>query len=377
MYPIRVLHIVGKMSPGGIETMIMNVYRNIDREKVQFDFLIHKGDKGLFSEEIASLGGKEYVLPKIRDNEKVYYYKLPQYIWSLIKFFKAHKEYKIIHGHMTNTASIYIPIARWVGEAKCCIVHSHSTSLKPGLMRIVTKVLHTPLKYIADEKLACSEAAARWIFSEEDIKSEKVIIINNGVDLQKFKYNDVKRKEIREYWGVADKIVIGHVGRFKKEKNQDLLIEMMRFLQEWERSYVLMLVGDGELKENLEKKMRTLNLENKVIFTGVQKDISDIMQAFDIFVLPSLFEGLPVVAIEAQANGLPCFIAETVTKEVDITGNVCFINSTIDAKIWAEKIICMGGNYKRICAEKEMSRAGYDIKETAVYLQNFYLERSI
>lgn len=203
--PIRVLNVVGLMSPGGIETLIMNIYRNLDRDKVQFDFLTHKGIDGIFDEEIKKMGGHIYKMPQIREGNKTYYFRFFEYIGALKRFFRSHPEYHVIHGHMTNTAAIYMPIAKKYGNVSCCIAHSHLTQARPGLVGKITDFLHKPLPKIATDYFACSEMAAKWIFPEEYISSGKVKIIKNGVDPKKFFYAPEKRKEIRKKLGLEKK----------------------------------------------------------------------------------------------------------------------------------------------------------------------------
>ena len=223
--PIRVLNIVGLMSPGGIETLIMNLYRNIDRNKVQFDFLTHKGIDGTFDEEIKSLGGRIYKMPQIREGDKTYYFRFFEYITALKRFFREHQEYHIVHGHMTNTAVFYMPIAKKYGAVTCCIAHSHQTQATPGLSGVLTNILQKPLPKIATDYFACSEMAAKWIFPEEAIKSGKVKVIRNGVDPKRFYFDEKKRSEVRKELGIGDCFVIGNVARFKTVKNHAFQID--------------------------------------------------------------------------------------------------------------------------------------------------------
>lgn len=373
--PIRVLNVVGLMSPGGIETLIMNIYRNIDRSKVQFDFLTHKGIDGTFDDEIKKLGGRIYKMPQIREGNKTYYFRFFEYISALKQFFKRHPEYHVIHGHMTNTAAIYMPIAKKYGNVTCCIAHSHLTQARPGLSGIVTDILHKPLPKIATDYFACSEMAAKWIFSPEAIKSGKVKVIKNGVDPRRFFYDEERRTAIRKELGLENKFVIGNVARFKTEKNHTFQIDVFHEIQKYNPDSVLLLVGTGELEEEMKKKCKELGLENVVKFMGQRNDIPDMLLAMDVFFLPSLYEGLPVVAVEAQASGLPVVTSTGVTKEVDITGNVIFLDLTRGGAEWANAISKIGKEFKRQDMYQYIHDSGYDITETAKSLQEFYLER--
>ena len=225
--PIRVLHVVGRMDRGGIENFVMNIYRNIDREKVQFDFLCHYGREAAFNDEIRSMGGRIYEMPAIRDETHVYYWKLFEYMRTLNRFFKEHQEYKIIHGQMTNTASIYMPIAKKHGVTTR-IARSHNSHGKVGMLGMVTDVLKKPVFKYATDLFACSEAAAKYFYPESYIKAGKVKIVPNAVDAGKFRFNPEKRKEMRSEFGVEGKLVIGCVGCFRKEKNQAFLFGVLK-----------------------------------------------------------------------------------------------------------------------------------------------------
>lgn len=378
MQPIRILQVIGLMNPGGIETMLLNLYKNIDREQVQFDFLAHYGEEGAYDKEIKKLGGNIYQMPQIKSLEKqrTYYYKVFQYIKALNVFFADHTEFKIIHGHMTNTAMLYMYIAKKYGN-KCCIAHSHLTQARPGMSGFVTDLLHKPVAKIADEYFACSDMAAHWIFSMEDIKRKGVKILKNGIQTELYSYDAEKANNKKKELGLEGKFVIGNVARFKKEKNQTFLIDVFSVIYKREPNAVLIFVGDGETCKDAKKKVTQLGLDDAVKFLGIRYDVPEIMLAMDVFVLPSLYEGLPVVGIEAQASGLPCIISLGVTKETDVTGLCEFIDLDSNIYEWVDAIL----KYKYFSKEKRVNtkykiiKAGYDIKETAKYMQDFYLRK--
>lgn len=375
--PIRVLNIVGLMSPGGIETLIMNIYRNLDRSKVQFDFLTHKGIDGEFDEEICRLGGRIYKMPQIRNGEKTYYYKFFEYVFALKKFFIEHPEYHIIHGHMTNTAALYMPIAKKYGEVTCCIAHSHSTQARPGLSGKITNILHKRIPEIATDYFACSEMAAHWFFRQEDIAAGKVKIIKNGVDPKRFHFDQGKRANIRKKLGLENKLVIGNVARFKTEKNHTFQVDVFEQVNKLNPDSVLMLVGVGELMDEIKQKVCEKGLTDSVLFLGSRSDVQDLMLAMDVFLLPSLCEGLPVVGIEAQAAGLPVITSTGVTRETDITGNVEFLELDLGAKAWADKLLAVYNSFDRRDMSAYIRENGYDITETAAWLQDFYLAKNV
>lgn len=379
--PIRILQVVGRMGYGGIESLIMNLYRNIDRDKVQFDFLCHEGLGGGYENEIIRLGGKIYEMPKLRDNtddsgkKRTYYWKVFEYIKALKEFFKSHPEYKIIHGHMTNTATIYMPIAKKYGNVKCCIAHSHQSEKTPGLSGIVTDILQKNLYKNATEYFACSEMAAKWIYPKEFINQGKVHIIKNGIDTNKFKYDETIRNLTRESLGLSNKYVVGNVARFKTQKNHNFMIDIFKEFHDQNPDAVLMLVGSGERMNEIKEKVVNLGLSDYVIFMGVRSDVYNLMQAMDIFLLPSLFEGLPVSGIEAQATGLPMVTSTEVSKETDITGNCTFIPLSTPAEEWAKKITKIRSGFVRHDVKKYIDENGFNITDTAKWLQDFYIEK--
>ena len=374
--PIRVLHVVGNMGIGGIETLIMNIYGNIDRDKVQFDFLIHNPTEGEYAEEIKKLGGHIYRMPVLRDKTRTYYWRYFEYKSALKKFFSEHKEIKVLHGHMTNTASIYMPIAMKYGNVKCCIAHSHQTEATPGLSGVVTNILQRHLEKIATDYFACSEEAAKWIYSIEIVENGKVKIIHNGTDVEKYHFDSVEHEKIKNQMGHSGKIVFGNVARFKKQKNHEFLIDIFAEIHKMNQNTVLILVGQGELEENMKEKVAKLGLDDCVEFLGARNDVPKLLKDFDVFLLPSLFEGLPLVGIEAQAAGLPMITSNTVTLEADVTGNVIFLPLELSAEEWAKKILEVNESFVRKDMTQKVREAGYDIKQTAQWLQKFYLEKT-
>lgn len=372
--PIRVLQVVGRMDRGGIETMIMNLYRNIDRSKVQFDFLAHYGREAAYNEEIRTLGGRIYEMPALKDEKHVYYWKLFEYISALNKFFAEHREYKIIHGHMTNTASIYMPIAKKYG-VNCRIAHSHNTQGKAGLSGYVTEFLQKAVCKNATDWFACSKAAAKWFYPEEEIASGRVKIIANAVDAEKFRFNIEKRMQMRKQLALEDALVIGCVARFRPEKNHLFLLKVLKKILEIRGNAVLLFAGEGPSECLVKEKALEMGIAEKVIFLGMRTDIPDVMQAMDVFALASFWEGLPVVGIEAQASGLHCVVSDGITQEMNAIDMVEYISLNEPIDEWADLVIKLAEMPREDTYER-MKQAGYDIHTTAPWLQNFYLEKS-
>ncbi|PFW49685.1 glycosyl transferase family 1 [Priestia megaterium] len=345
--------------------MVMNLYRNIDRSKVQFDFIIHTKDKCDYHEDIVSLGGRIYSIPRYKG---VNFF---QYMRAWHRFLKAHPEYKIIHGHVRSTASIYLRIAKKYGLVT--IAHSHSTSSGTGFAAILKNLLQYPIRYTADYLFACSKSAGVWLFGKRATKKEKFLILKNAIDTKKYIHDHNTRLEKRKELQIEGKFVIGHVGRFSTPKNHDLLIEIFKVVHDKNKNAILLMVGDGELRPIIENKVNDLGLTNSVIFMGVRSDIPEILQAMDVFLFPSLFEGLGIVAIEAQAAGLPCIVSESIPKEAYITDLIKSLPFSNSLDEWAEHILYYSNSHGRSNMQKEIDSSGYDINGTVHWIQNFYL----
>ena len=376
MEPVRVLHVVGRMDRGGIETMIMNVYRHIDRDKIQFDFLAHYGKPNAdYNEEIISLGGRIYEMPQIKSATKTYYHKFFEYNRALKDFFKEHQEYNIVHGHMTNTASIYMPIAEKYGNVGCRISHSHSMQAVSGLTGFLSNILSRNITKYATDWFACSEAAAKWFYSEDDINSGKIKIITNGIDVNKFRFSEQKRLSKRQELGIENDFIVGNVARFSYPKNQDFLIETLSELLKKVPNTKLCFVGEGCDMQWAKDLAKSLGVYDKILFLGLRNDVDELISAFDVFVMTSFYEGLPLVGVEAQSSGLPCVLSDGITKETDMTGNVKFLSLDESHEAWADAIASYK-DFKRRDTADAIIEAGYDISTTVEFLTDFYLSHA-
>lgn len=292
-----------------------------------------------------------------------------KYVKELKKFFKEHPEYKTIHTHIDQVSGIIAETAK-----KCnipyVISHSHSTKNTNGLVsRLYKRYLQTKINKNTDVKLACGYEAAKWLYKKD---SEKAIVINNGINVEAFSYDMNFRNQFRKELNIEpDTVVIGHVGRFTKVKNHDKLIDIFYEYQK-ERKSILLLVGDGSLKNKIQEKVADLKLENKVKFLGKRKDTNKLYSAFDFVVFPSLFEGISLVLIEAQCNGLKMLISDTIDPRTNITGNVYFENLKSSNKTWADRIESIG--FERKEEKNKIIEAGYDIKDISKKLEKIYLK---
>lgn len=359
---MRILMVVHEMNRGGLENFIMNLYRTIDRERVQFDFISHVEKKCAFDDEIISLGGKIYHSPDYRVFNHFQYIKW----WN--DFFKEHKEYKIIHSNLDTTANIHLRVAKKYGLIT--IAHSHNTENGRGLKNIVKKTLKIGFNNCCDYKFACSDAAAIFLFGK---KSKEAYVIKNGIITENFTYNPKIRSELRKEFLIPDNdIVIGTVGRIDKNKNQAFIIDILKNLNDKKINTTFVLAGDGPDKKSIIAKAKSTEINNKVLMLGVRKDINRILQVFDVFILPSFHEGLPVSAVEAQAAGLKCVLSDSITKETDASGLVKFIGLDKGAEYWAD---CIADflPYERKDTSELIVKAGYDIENTSKWLSDFYL----
>ncbi|MDU0203791.1 glycosyltransferase family 1 protein [Paenibacillus sp. MAH-36] len=363
--PIRILQVVVNMNRGGAETLLMNLYRNIDHSKVQFDFLTSK--EGVFDEEILKMGGKIHRIPYVSD---VGHYA---YIKALNKFFSSHSEYKIVHSHLDKMSGFVLRSAERT-NTPIRIAHSHNTSSEGGVVAKAYKWIAG--KYIlpcATHYFACSDKAANWLFEDKVVNAT---ILKNGIESDQYVFNSEVRNQVRQELNLSrDTFVIGHVGRFAHQKNHSFLIDIFAQLNNDKPDSVLVLAGDGPLRLDIEKKVRDLNLLGKVIFLGIRNDINRLLQAFDVFVFPSWHEGLPVTLIEAQGSGLPCIISDVITSEVDMgAGLVQFENLNKPSDAWAKRVIQQ--NKRVLEVQDHIQKKGFDIRVPAKWLQKFYLDQT-
>ena len=361
--PLRVLQIMGIVESGGVEAVIMNYYRHIDRSKVQFDFVMHKGGNTNYIDAVNSMGARVYEITPYTKNLFTFTYD----IYKIIK--KGH--YDIVHSNM-NSLSVFPLFAAWLAGARVRILHNHTTDTKAeGFRTVIKRTLRPFAKMFANQYWACSKLAAEWMYGKQAVDSGKVTIINNAIDLNKFAFSQKKRDALRNELGLEGKFVVGHVGRFMKQKNHEFLIDTFAEVAKQKENAVLMLIGEGPLMVAIRKKVNELHLEKKVVFLGVRNDVADLYNVMDVFALPSFYEGLPVVGVEVQANGLPFLCSDQVTREILISDSIELLALNDGAEKWAEEIL----SAKRVAfAEtlKSMQESGFDISNEARKLENKY-----
>ncbi len=362
--PIRILHVLGGLSIGGTESRIMDLYRCVDREKMQFDFLIHTDKEQHFEKEIEKMGGKIYRVPRFL------VYNWFGYKKKLKQFFSNHHEFRAVHGHMTSTAAIYLPIAKKAG-IPITIAHARSAGVDSGLKGWITRLLRLSLHKKADYLLTCSKEAGYAVYGKKCMDSGAVEIVPNAIDALKYCYDPVLRKQKREELGIGDKWVIGHVGSFREAKNHTFLIRIFKEILAKRPDAVLLLVGDGPLRPQIEEQVRSLGMEERVLFCGRQSRVNGYYQAMDFLVFPSLYEGLPGTVVEAQVAGLNCLVSDHVTKEVGITKAVTFMELNRPAEDWADFVV-KNAEYTRESLYEEVCKAGFDITTQLKRYQEIY-----
>ena len=365
---IRILHVINSINMGGIQTTLINILKKIDKEKVVFDFLVETNPNGDYAEEIKKFGGKiYYITPRkksILQNRK-----------DLDKFFKQHQEYKIVHMHVSSLT--YITPLKYAKKYNIPIRIIHSRNTKQGGMKI-HKFIHLFNKIfidrIATHYFACSDLAGEWLFPKKLINSSNFKIINNGIDTDKFAFDSKLRNDMRKKLNCENDICLVCVGRLHQQKNHMFLLEVFKKLSLRLSNTKLYLVGEGSLRKKIEDKIDELDLKNRVVLLGNQKNINEILQAMDMFIMPSFYEGLPGSVIEAQGSGLPCVISDTITKLVKVTDLVTFVSLEEQSDKWVSIILKKIKNAKRENTKELLVKKGFDMANISKELQNFYLE---
>lgn len=359
--PIHVAQVLNRMDSGGIEAVVMNYYRNVDRAKIQFDFYFAEDSTFPQKAELEKLGAGIYPVPSYA--RPIAYYK------ALYAVF-CQRSYKIVHAHL-STMSIFPLFAAWRAKVPVRICHNHSTAhWGEGKKTLLKYILRPFARVFATDYFACGEQAGRWMYGNRCFEKGKVYVMPNAIDTKRFEYDPEARIRLRMELGIPqDAFVVGHVGRFTYAKNQAFLLEIFAELLKQKSNARLLLVGEGELERELRQKVQSLKTENQVVFTGVRTDVDKLYSAMDVFCLPSFYEGLPVVLVEAQANGLPCVVSEQVTSELLLAGQ-CFCLPLDACGPWIPALL----EKKRGQAVVQLE---FEISYAAQMLGAFYQEKAL
>lgn len=358
--PIRVLHVINGLGSGGAESLIMNWYRYINRAKVQFDFLV-RSRNNIYSSEIASLGGIVYYAPQFPEQ----WHK--NFVYTK-KFMEQHK-YKIIHVHanaLMYTYPLYIASKQCV---PCRIMHSHNTSAAKKIYYPLHFINRFRIKNLANIYIACSQNAGKWMFGNK----LNFYVLNNGINTDNFVFNTAIRNEYRKQLGIVDKLVIGNVAKFLPSKNHIFLLNIMAQIIKMEPESVMLLIGEGPEEEHIKNIAKKLGIFNHIQFLGVRKDVNNIMQAMDLFIFPSNFEGLGIVLIEAQVSGLPCLASDVIPLESKISQKIEYISLNKQADYWARKALQLWHRYSMNRSCSVVQTSSFDIKMIAEQLENLYI----
>ena len=373
MAVIKVLQIFTTLNIGGAESMIMNYYRQLDKSKIQFDFLVHRPDKGAFEDEIKELGGQIFRLNPISPF-------FPNKYYEELRSFLKNNPYQIIHSHLNTFSYFTLKIAEEF-KIPTRIAHAHIAIDKVGLKDIITQKenikeslkkivkfqLRKKSKVHATHLFSCGDKAGKWLFGE----NAEFTLMNNSINAKNFTYNPEIENSVRKELGLENKFIIGHVGRFGSQKNHAFLLKIFKSIVEKKNNCALVLIGGGPLQEVIKNEAKSLGILDKVQFLGVRKDIPKLMQMFNAFIFPSFYEGLPVTLIEAQAAGIQIFASDTITNEVEITNNIQFLSIEESAEYWANEVI--KEEFSKTNTLDQIIDAGYDIKSNTLELEEFYL----
>ncbi len=367
--PIRILQVVGSLGSGGIQSYLMELYRHIDRSRVQFDFVVHIRTEQSYASEVESLGGRVFYIDGDAFEKKAW----ARYIGFWKRFFREHPEYQIVHGHLRSTSAVYLSEAKRAG--RYTIAHSHATNNGYGLSAKAKDVLQFPTRYIADSLMGCSRQANEWMYGKRMADRGACSVLRNGIDAGKYVFSPEIRNAVRRKLGISDDtFVIGTVGRLVEQKNQRLLIDAFAQTAQMRDDCLLLIVGDGPLRPDLEKRMVELGLRDKAMMLGNRTDVNELLQAFDCFVMTSRNEGFSIAAVEAQAADLPLLVSPAIPEEACLTDSVYRIGS-FEAEEWAEWLFKLE---RKARADNSglIAEAGYDISTIAAQLTDFYLSRT-
>ncbi len=366
--PLRIGMIMGKMLGGGVEAVIMNYYRHIDRSKIQFDFICDEDSTDIPKEEIEKLGGRVIICPP--------YQKLPKYLKELKRIFKENK-YKIVHSNI-NTLSVFPLYAAKKAGVPIRIAHSHSTivnSKKEWKRNALKNILKYFSKVFATNYFCCSDMAGITQFGKKTYDTKKVHKIKNAIEIDNYLYNKTIRINARKQLSIEkETLVIGHIGRFVQTKNHRFIIEVFKSIHDIVPNSELLLIGQGPLMNDIKQKVKELDLEESVRFLGQRSDAAKLYQAFDVFLLPSLYEGLPVVGVEAQASGTKTFFSSNVPQEAKIIDKAEFIDIDLSPEKWANIILSKMTDVKKENTKNEMTIKGYNIEVESKKLQELYFD---
>lgn len=363
--PTRVLQIVTQMNRGGIESRLMDVYRDIDRDKIKFDFYTCRHEPGFFDEEIRSLGGIIYYNSSLNIRHLFHITKQFQ------MFHLQHPEYQIVHCHLNQWCGLILAGAKKAG-VPIRIAHSHTSLEKSNLKNIAKNLIKCPVNRTATCKLAVSKKAGEWLYGKRAVANGEVKVWPNAIDCEKFRYNPQKRENMRANLNLGNSLTIIHVGNIRPEKNHVFLLQVFSELLKSKQDAKLVLVGADHMNNFVQEEAIKLGIADSTLFLGSRSDIPDLLQAGDVFVFPSLYEGFPGAVLEAEAAGLPCIISNSITDEVCLTDKILRMSNSVHPLKWAEKISQLAA-LERMDTTALIIAKEYDIKRLIGTISSGYL----
>lgn len=369
MKKIKVLHILDELNTGGAERIVYTYFKHFNKNQFQWDFVVTRyadtSKKGILEKKIESIGGKIYKVHRKREN----------YLRNIldIDYIIKNGQYDIVHSHLDELSAIYLLSAK-IHKVPVRICHSHLAGTDRGfLVELLCKFFRLLLKHVITNKFACGNDAAKSLWGNNAIKDGSVYIMKNAIETDLFKFDVTIRNAKRNELNIReDCFVIGSIGRLSYQKNSDFIVDIFSEFHKKNQNSILLLVGVGDFLDLIEKKIKSYNLEGSVKLLGNRSDVNEIMMAMDLFILPSRFEGLPIVIVEAQCSGLPCIISDTITKEVSFSNNIRYLSLANTAKEWAEKILIQDIQVNRNLCSDTIKSVGYDINEASIDLQDYY-----
>lgn len=363
---IRILHIVPELDGGGIENLLLNYYKHMNRDKFIFDFIVHGNRVGILESDFQKMNSKVFHIPTKHESIK-------SHINTMKKIIK-NGNYDVIHAHQGTIGAIPMYYAKRAG-IKIRITHNHMAYMEESITKKIVNLFLLPLlKKTSTHWFACSLDAGRFLWGNKAVEQGKVIIMKNAIDINKFAFNSIKRSKIRKELGIEGKFVIGCVGRLSYQKNHEFLINIFEEIYKKNKNSVLLLVGRGELEEEIKEQVKNLDLVEAVRFLGVRDDVADLLCAMDVFLLPTRYEGLGIVYIEAQASGIETFGSSIVVpNEAKVTELMHFIQLEKTYESWADEVLKYNNKNQRDNINEELKKAGYDIKIEAKKLELLYM----
>ena len=370
MEKIKIVHTI-PMGAGGISNLTLTINEKIDKEKYEFDYLVFRNQKEFCDERAAKLGSPKLIVDVSSIKNPIF--KGIKKVFGTAQLLKR-ENIKIIHVDASTPYDVVLAVAAKMAGVPKIIFHAHNDNYERNitLRNCMQPLFRLLIPLTVTDYIAISEQAAKFLFPKKIVKKKSYYLFKNGIDIPRYVYNEKIRKEYREKYNLNNKFVIGHIGRFVYQKNHEFLVDVFQEIKKNKTNAVLILIGTGELEIQIRKKVKDLKLENSVIFWGITEEVNYLMQAMDCFVFPSRYEGLGMVAIEAQCSGLPTIVSDVLPKEVEITKCLKKIGLNESANEWANQIIYFCDGYNRTDTSIYVKRAGYDINDIVKKLERLY-----